>query len=39
MKAHMLEVYMAMMKNHFFSENQMLLTMAHMVYVEVVLGV
>jgi hypothetical protein len=39
MKAHMLEVYMAMMKNNFFSKNQMPLTVARMVYAEVVLGV
>jgi hypothetical protein len=30
---------MAMMGNHFFPKNQVLLTMARMVYVEVVLGV
>jgi hypothetical protein len=35
----MLEVYMAMMGNHFFLKNKMPLTMEWMVYMEVVLGV
>jgi hypothetical protein len=39
MKTRMLEIYMVMMGNHFFSKNQVLLIMAWMVYVEVVLGV
>jgi hypothetical protein len=39
MKAHMLEVYMAMTRKHFFSKNQVPLTMAWMVYAKVVLGV
>jgi hypothetical protein len=39
MKAHMLEVYMAMTRNHFFPKNYVPLTVAWMVYAEVVLGV
>jgi len=39
MKARMLEVHMAMMGNQFFSWNQMPMTMAWMVYVQVVFGV
>jgi hypothetical protein len=39
MKACMLEVYMAMIRNHFFPQEQVPLIVARMVYVEVVLGV
>jgi len=39
MKAHMLEVYMTMMRNHFFPKNQVFFIVAQMVYAEVVLGV
>jgi hypothetical protein len=39
MKAHMLEVYMAMMGNNFFPKNYVLLIVAWMVYAKVVLGV
>jgi len=39
MKALMLEVYMAMMKNHCFSQTQVPLTVAWMVYAKVVLKV
>lgn len=39
MKAHMLELHMAMTRNLIISKNQMALIMAHMVYVEVVFGV
>jgi len=39
MKACMLEVYMAMIGNHFFPRNQVPLTMAQMVYAEVMIGV
>jgi len=39
MKACMLEVYMAMMRNYFFSKNQVPLTIAWMVYAKVVFGV
>jgi hypothetical protein len=39
MKAHMLEVYMTMMRSHFFPKNQVFLIVAQMVYAEVALGV
>jgi hypothetical protein len=39
MKARMLEVYMAMMRNNFFSKNQVPLIVAQMVYAKVALGV
>jgi hypothetical protein len=39
MKAHMLEVYMAMTGNHFSPKNQVPLIVAWVVYVEVVFGV
>jgi hypothetical protein len=39
MKAHMLEVYMAMMGNHFSPKNQVFFIVAQMVYAKVVLGV
>jgi hypothetical protein len=39
MKAHIVEIYMAMMENHFFSKNHVPLSMARMIYAEVVLGV
>jgi hypothetical protein len=38
-KTCMLEVHMAMMGSHFFPKIQVPLTVARMVYVEVVLGV
>jgi hypothetical protein len=39
MKAHILEVYMAMTRNYFFSKNQVHLIVAQIVYAEVVFGV
>ncbi len=39
MKARMLEVYMAMIGNHFFLKNQVPLIVARVVYAEVVFGV
>ncbi len=39
MKAHILEVYMAMTGNYFFSKNQVHLIVAQIVYAEVVFGV
>jgi hypothetical protein len=39
MKVHMLEVHMAMTGSLIFSQNQVALIVARMVYVEVVFGV